>query len=371
MTESEQPFLELPEALVEEMLGESDNLGKVLGESFKKINSEKKEIRDKLFKKGFLKNEADIIKAQAYPTTCGIDGSYEVNRLLATDIAAVAGIAIEGLVPPKETKYWERPRHLSKMVTLAHDDSTELVARAIMMTMELELSTKAPHDVVFMDGSLTTPLIYLNQALNRINSSKTALSEFLKSRLESALNSYQEVTDSPKSDKIYAALPKYTSRKEVSTAVGLSGYEDRGLLSFVLNPSEIVGPFKLEQPTEKWHIDNPLTFRPKFNKIIDSLGDIYVFYYRPFAHSATLRIETSKSVANNNQRLSVLVEALKSQCVSAGMMEPYPLYLADRMVKHLGKALPAIVNTITQQISFSWEDDISNIYLAMHGYRTK
>ena len=140
--------------------------------------------------------------------------------------------------------------------------------------------------MVFLDGSLTTPFIYLNQALNKIAETPKDISDCLKERLEIALTSYQEVLDSPKSDKIYAALPKYTSKKEISTAVGLSGYEDRGLLSFILSPSELVGPFELEKSAEKWHIDKPLTFGNKFDKIIASLEDIYVFYYRPFAYTS-------------------------------------------------------------------------------------
>lgn len=52
-------------------------------------------------------------------------------------------------------------------------------------------------------------------------------------------------------------------------------------------------------------------------------------------------------------------------------MEPYPLYLADRMVKHLGTALPAIRRTTTQEMSLKWEESLGNMYLAMHGYRTE
>ena len=33
--------------------------------------------------------------------------------------------------------------------------------------LELILASQAPHEVVLLDGSLTTPLIYFNQALNK------------------------------------------------------------------------------------------------------------------------------------------------------------------------------------------------------------
>ena len=235
----ENGFSELPEALVEEMLNNTQALGVGLSKSFKTISDRKAEIRKILISDHkILKRDSDIITAPSYPTTCGIDGSYGGESLLSTDITAMASVAVEGLIPPKEVKYWEAPHYLAKVVTIQHSDATSLVARAIMMTMELELATKSPHDVVFLDGSMTTPFIYFNQALNRIGDVPPELSAYFIERLELTLNSYIEVLSAVRSDRIYASLPKYTSRKEVSKMVGLNDYEDRGLLSLILEPSE-------------------------------------------------------------------------------------------------------------------------------------
>ena len=367
----ENGFSELPEALVEEMLNNTQALGVGLSKSFKTISDRKAEIRKILISDHkILKRDSDIITAPSYPTTCGIDGSYGGESLLSTDITAMASVAVEGLIPPKEVKYWEAPHYLAKVVTIKHSDATSLVARAIMMTMELELATKSPHDVVFLDGSMTTPFIYFNQALNRIGDVPPELSAYFIERLELTLNSYIEVLSAVRSDRIYASLPKYTSRKEVSKMVGLNDYEDRGLLSLILEPSEFVGPMPLEQPEQEWHINNPSKFKPLFNKIIEHLKEIYVIYYRPFNHVPALRIEVSKNIATNNGRLSILLEAIKLQCIGGGIMEPYPLYLADRMVKHLGTAVPAMRKAMMQEMAKEWGDDITGLYLAMHGYRT-
>ncbi|MBI2075689.1 MAG: DNA double-strand break repair nuclease NurA [Candidatus Aenigmarchaeota archaeon] len=368
--ETETPFSELPEALVEEMLNKSDELGRDLSNTFKDINDKKSEVRKKLYELEYLKKDSDIITTPSYPTTCGVDGSYGGENLLSTDITAMASVAVEGLIPPKEVKYWENPHYICKILTLQHSDATSLVARAIMMTMELELATKSPHDVVFMDGSLTTPFIYFNQALSRIKDVSPELSSYFIERLGLTLDSYIEVLAAVRSDKIYSSIPKYTSRKEIAKLVGLNNYEDRGLLSFILEPSEFVGPMPLEQPNQEWHINNPLQFSILFDKIISSLKEIYVIYYRPFSHIPALRIEMSKNIALNNNRLSILLESVKLQCVGGGIMEPYPLYLADRMVKHLGTAIPAIRKTMTQEMAGEWGDDVTSLYLAMHGYRT-
>ncbi|EGD49866.1 hypothetical protein TheetDRAFT_3326 [Thermoanaerobacter ethanolicus JW 200] len=45
-------------------------------------------------------------------------------------------------------------------------------------------------------------------------------------------------------------------------------------------------------------------------------------------------------------------------------MEPYPLFMADRMVKHLGSAMPAFRQSSTRQIIELYEDeDFSEIFL--------
>ena len=107
------------------------------------------------------------------------------------------------------------------------------------------------------------------------------------------------------------------------------------------------------------------------NSILQLLSETFIFYYRPYDHIPALRLEVSPSVANNKNRLSILLESVKSQCNVPGLMEPFPLYLADRMVKHMRTALPAIRKTTTQEMSQNWEGKYSDLYFAMHGYRTE
>lgn len=239
---AESPFDELPEALVEEMLNQCDALGNDLSQSFKRLYEQKDGIREALKERGFLRRDTALSTAPSHPTSCGVDGSYAVEKLLCTDMIAVAGVAVEGLTPPTEKKYWPKPHHLSRVLTIPHNESTALVARAAMICMELELAAKAPHDVVFLDGSLTTPVIYLNQALSRIGDVPKPLSCLLEDLLEPALKSYTSVLLSERTDKIFVGVPKYTTRKEASKLLSNSGeYEDRGLLTFVLEAGEFVG----------------------------------------------------------------------------------------------------------------------------------
>ena len=94
-------------------------------------------------------------------------------------------------------------------------------------------------------------------------------------------------------------------------------------------------------------------------------------YYKPHKWTPALRIEISPSVATNNARIAVLLQGLKYQCGTPGILEPYPLYIADRMVKHLGKAISAFRQTATKRMAELHQGDIGEIFFTMHGYRTE
>ena len=83
-----------------------------------------------------------------------------------------------------------------------------------------------------------------------------------------------------------------------------------------------------------------------------------------------LRVEVSKGIGVNSHRLATVVQGLKQQCATPSMLEPYPIYLADRMVKALARAVPAFRQVTTQRISEHYKGDIGEVFFAMHGYRS-
>jgi len=368
------PFNELPEALIVDMLNQCDTIGAKLSASFQNLYKDKKDIREKLKEEALLKKDSELMLPPTNPTTCAVDGSFSIEKLLSTDIVASASVAVEGLAPPTEERHWPKPRHFSKILTITHNNSTNYLANAIMMCMELSLAVKAPHNVVFFDGSFVTPLVSINQAFSYLNGTSDDLKEEFNKRLKIALAAYIKILNSKKSDQIFAAIPKYTTRQELTHKIlNLnSNYEDRGLLSFVLKPGEVVGPIKTEIGIRRRYIENAPSDSESFiNNILQYLSETCIFYYRPFDHIPALRLEVSPAVANNKNRLSILLESVKLQCSVPGLLEPFPLYLADRMVKHLRTALPAIRKTTTQEMSSNWKGKYSDLFFAMHGYRTE
>jgi hypothetical protein len=369
---TEGDFSQLPQAMVEGMLKQTDEVRNRLLITFRKLIERRDEHRRHLVEMGLLKRDMDLSAVNQDPTACGIDGSYAIDKLIATDVIAAAGVAVEGLTPPTEKRYWPEPRHESVVLPIHHSDATQVVLAALMIFMELELASKAPHDVVFIDGSLASPLIYLNKAIYELQNVSEDLGRLLASKLNSALESYAEILDSRRTDKIFVGVPKYTSKKDISLGIlNQIGYEDRGFLSQIMNSGEFIGPMPMQMQDASWRIPRiPVHLEKKADEICNAIRDIYVTYYRPRLHFPTLRLEMSKSVATDSQRLAILFECLRAQCAPPGILEPFPLYLADRMVKHLGKALPAIRRAATQEMMIQWGDDTSDMYLALHGYRT-
>jgi len=378
------PFADLPGALVEEVLEKTGVVADALLGSFQQIKADRESLREQLTRSGLVISEASLGYPQL-PTTCATDGSYAIERLLTTDLAATAAVAVEGLTPPSEKRHWQLPHHKTFVAAEPHRESTATVLRAVMLGEELRLAVSSPHDVVMLDGTLTLPIIYFNQALNTAPEERDlhCSQEFLSHCVE-YLAAYLALLRSERTDKHYVALPKYSTRREIGRALGWSTtHDDRGLLTLLLNPGELTKPVQLEHPRDSegnitWHLNTgrlPAELQKKASELADeivsALRPVHVFYYKPHHWLPALRVEVAASVASNTHRLATVVQALKYQSVTPSMLEPYPIYLADRTAKALARAMPAFRQVTTQRVSERYEGDIGEVFFAMHGYRSE
>jgi len=100
------------------------------------------------------------------------------------------------------------------------------------------------------------------------------------------------------------------------------------------------------------------------------LQDIHAIYYRPFGWVPALRLEVPGAVANSLTRLSIALEGIARQFFSPAVVEPYPLFLADRMVKSLGSGVSVIEQTVAQHV-VDRGVDIELTMLCLQNYRTE
>ncbi len=375
----EKPFAELPAALVQEVLERTDEISSALLHSFDDIRKNKASWRNQLFDEGIVQKDANL-PLVPIPTCCGVDGALAIERLLAIDLLAIGAVAVEGLTPPSETRYWPEPRHTIYVDTEAHEAETSSILRGLMIGLELQLARSAPHEVVFLDGSLTTPTIFFNQALNKAKDTKALkVSSELIRTIRTSLEAYKEILEARRSDRYWVAVPKYTTRREIGEVLHWpEAYDDRGLLSSLLEAGEYTIPVALTKPQDPWHI-NTVAVNTSESKevaklaedITSRLANVFVTYYRPYTWLPAFRLEIAQSIAQVPSRLNTVFVGLKHQCGSAAIMEPYPLYMADRMVKHLAKSVPAFRQIASQRLAEKYEGDISEIFFNLHGYRTE
>ncbi len=374
-------FADLPASLVDEILNRTqEEISRELLHAFEEMRSRRAEWRDQLAQHDLVRYTYNLPRVEG-PTCCGADGSYAIERLLTTDLVVAGAVAVEGLTPPSETRYWPKPRHLIYSDTESHHADTNSILRGIMIGMELQLAQNAPHELVFLDGSLTTPTIFFNQALSKVAGiPHLKVSVYLQENIKSFLESYYAILTSTRADRFWIALPKYTTRREIGEKLKWpASYDDRGLLSAILQVGEYTKPLPLKKPKSSWHINVPSFGDGDIekevvglaNKVTDSLDSIRVVYYRPDPYLPALRLEMNRATAETEARLSTVLRGIKDQCSSAAMMEPYPLYMADRMIKHLPKAMPAFRQIVSQTLSETYQGDINDIFTGLHSYRTE
>jgi hypothetical protein len=372
------PFADLPAALVAEMLDLAPAVGDELIEVLSTVKSSRVELRSTLMAEGLLLNENSLPPCDI-PTSCAADGSYGIERLLTTDLGVAAAVVVEGLTPPSETRFWEEPRHKVDIFAETHDEDTSTVLRALMLGEELTLAASAPHELVMVDGTLTLPAIYFNQALSAAPRKDLECGRKFLKGVPDYLSAFQTILSSPRSDKNFVGCPKYSTLREIGNRMGWpESHDDRGLLSLVLEAGQMTEPLVLQTPTSPWHIAlEGFTgeLRDRLETIaancVRLLGDIHVFYYRPRDWLPAFRVEIGGAIASNRHRLASVVQGIKAQTVTGSMLEPYPLYLADRIVKAAAKSLPAFRQVATQRIAETYEGNLGEVFFAMHGYRSE
>jgi hypothetical protein len=299
---------------------------------------------------------------------------------LSADLVASAAVAVEGLTPPSEDRFWDQPHHKSFISIEKHNSDTSTVLRALMLGRELQLATSAPHELVMLDGTLTLPIIYFNMALNKFKQiNHLNCSKSFEKNAKKFLNEYIKILSSNRSDKQFVGLPKYSTRREIGLKVGWEGeHDDRGLLTIILKPGEFTKPIQIEKPESAWHINvkpiitgDDTELHEVADDIVNAINKIYTVYYKPHPWLPALRVEMGQNIARNPNRLSIVLQGIKHQCATGAMLEPYPLYLADRTVKALGKSIPAFRQIATQSISELYDGDITDVFISMHGYRSE
>lgn len=363
-----ESFSDLPDALVRDLLDSAVPISEEAKNRFNLLRASRDELRRSVQQDSLVRRKSDL-EITKEPSVAGIDGSYQLHRLTSVDLCAVAAVGVEGTAK-EARRYWEQPYHRFWARTVSHSEDTTSLLRGLMVCMELELSRNAPHDLVLLDGSFASLVIYLNQGLSNLSKEDTLGAE-LKQRWETQ-GLLQKLIDSL-SDNRFIAIPKYTSRNELLGAIDgdqdIPKCDGRTLATLILEPGEYTAPLPI-YAKETFHLPRLVCSTENEEKMNSALSKIQAIYFRPFRWVPALRLEVPEVIALSPTRLSISLRGIESQIFSPAVLEPYPLFLADRMVKSLGAGVNVIEQTVSQYVTDN-SDDVELTMLLLQNYRTE
>lgn len=364
-------FSDLPDALVRDLLACALPIAEDVRNRIETLRTARDGLRKAAKEHGLIKRKADL-DVPREPSVVGIDGSYQIHRLTSLDLCAAAAVAIEGT--SKEAKrYWPEPYHRMWTGGLQHHDSTTGALRSLMVGSELELATEAPHDLVLLDGAFASLVIYINQGLTVVDEVPRALGDELRRRW-SEQKMFERLVALMRSERVIA-VPKFTSRNEFTSIAGFrpsEGVDGKTLATLILEPGEYTQPLRIYDEAAGAELDRyhlPRRFCPAEDDapVREAMRASRVVYYRPFGWVPALRLELPGPVAASLTRLSIALEGLTRQFFSPAVVEPYPLFIADRMVKSLGAGVAAIEQTVAQHVADRGADmELTILFLQNH-----
>ncbi len=368
-----EAFADLPDALVRDLLAKAVPVAEGVSRNLQALRDAHALLYTEARNHRLICRKADL-DVPREPSVVGVDGSYQVHRLTALDLCAAAAVAVEG-TSKEAVRHWPEPYHDMWVDGLPHCIDTVGVLRGMMVSMEMALAAKSPHGLVLLDGSFSSLIIYLNQALTKIDDCAKALADdFLERWGSGALEQLKALLTSDRT----VAMPKFTSRNEFLRGNMLNPpviVDGKTLATMILNPGEYTRPLPLHNEADpaSQQVDHlPESYCPKkdMDDIVEALNGLSVIYFRPYGWLPALRMELPSTITASNTRLSIVLEGVTRQFFSPAVIEPYPLFLADRMVKSLGSGVAVIEQAVAQHVAGA-SPDIENTLLFLQNYRTE
>lgn len=365
-------FSDLPDALVRDLLAQATPVAEKVSTHLNSLRQARGSIRQGVQSAGLIARKADLDVTRE-PSVVGIDGSYQVHRLTALDLCAAAAVAVEG-TSKEARRHWQEPYHRMWVNSFEHSKNATNALRGLMISMELELAHEAPHDLVLLDGSFIVFVIYLNQGLTSFRQVPALLREEFQRRWseQQVLDRFLALIESDRT----VAVPKYSGRNELENFLrenDLPETDGKTLATIILEPDEYVTPLPIfhfgDEDTE-YHLPAAHCPRERQDRMNRSIENMRVIFYRPYGWAPAVRLEVTAPIAASQAKLAMVLEGIKRQLFSPAVTEPYPLFLADRMVKSLGAGIAVIEQTVAQHAVGASADTEATL-LCLQNYRTE
>jgi hypothetical protein len=365
-------FADLPDALVRDLLAQAASVAERVSSHLMRLRKARDPMRQRAQSQGLIARKADLDVTRE-PSVVGIDGSYQVHRLTALDLCAAAAVAVEG-TSKEARRHWQEPYHRMWVNSFEHSKNATNTLRGLMISMELDLAATAPHDLVLLDGSFIVLLIYLNQGLTSFRGAPLLLSQEFHRRWkeQQVLERFLSLIQSDRA----VAVPKYSGRNELAKLLSdneLPETDGKTLATVILEPDEYIRPleiFHFGEEDSEYHLPENHCSREKQKTMNQSIENMRVVFYRPYGWAPAMRLELPGPIASSQTKLAMVLEGVKRQVFNPAVTEPYPLFLADRMVKSLAAGIAVIEQAVAQH-AVGASTDIETTLLCLQNYRTE
>ncbi len=366
---SSDVFGDLPEALINDLLTAAPGVTELARSAVDSRIAERADPRTRAQQLGLI-HQIDIFDDIGQYSVAAVDGSYAIRRLAAFELGAAAALAVDGIetdIDKSEIK------HDFEVVITEKLQDTSVITRGLMFCMEVDVASSIKRDLVMFDGAFSSAAVGISLAIQSAHqmSSSQAGSELV----DALFNRWTDTTmlrlpEILSSDRIIA-LPKRSSANEFSSQTPLFGRREvdlggKAIASLILEAGEYTNPFNLETHTIYFASDQ---YRQFFSELRSQFADIRVIYFKPHDWSHALRVEMSSAIADDRRRRETVLGVLQRQSVNPAMMEPYPLYTADRFVKSLRQSVNALLESVKRDVIA--KSDTPEIAIDMlNSYRT-
>ena len=350
----EPSFGNLPDAMVAQMLDRSPEVTEKLRRASDGLVARRSVMRERALEDDVVKQVPADVPTVEGKTCVAVDGSRAIERMASFHVYAAAAIRVPGFGGTAEA---QPPDFDIEMHALGPVADGERLISAMMAFMECELAVGSDHDLVLLDGSIfsivLTAGLALQSAKDRHDELSNAVFDRWTGRVRDAVPELLQSTN-------VVAIPKgSTAANEFARNTGVFANRETDMngmttANLILEPGEYCGPFPL--PTEGLDLSNtPMTSEYVFelNMLLERVG---VVYFRPSAWSPAYRIEMPEDAASDSTRLEERLALIRNQCVNPSMREPYPLYLADRFVKSLGRGVAAVIDAVRSDVTANSSD---------------
>jgi hypothetical protein len=355
----------LPEALVGDLIEKVGTIAAAMNTTFAELTKDRDAIRKLLLDDGRI--APSVLDESATTDLLGlaVDGAslVEVDRATSYGVSCVARVG-----PHQAYSAFE-----SNMFVLPHLTNIDSLASGFMMMQEImmacETATTHPESVVFIDGSKVTFVIKINQFYSsfREENKRHNLDEWRKPnhmseaavilRKFESKNWFDDLIGLPNivgllklvtTDVLVRAyMPKYYGRFDDKTLAALTLERGERTVGIALRNPEAVRIVEAAEKSKRqvtaaeldvspYHLSAEYPFSEAFeatSKLMtqqNSAHRIEHVYFNAPANGAIYKVETSAALPD--EKFGQVFEWLTEQSCAVDMLEPYPMFVADRFV---------------------------------------